>query len=175
MTTATEFRILGTETKSEILKLVIQYLDTLGLAVSSVDSERPWGGFFVIDETQTTDFIRAYFPDLPLGDIEKGGRLSPKILIVEPGKRLSWQYHNRREELWKVISGPVGVITSDTDTQSPVAPISSGDTIQFGTQVRHRLVGLETWGVIAEIWQHTDPTNPSNEDDIIRVADDFGR
>lgn len=31
------------------------------------------------------------------------------------------------------------------------------------------------WGVVAEIWQHTDKDNPSNEDDIVRVQDDFGR
>jgi hypothetical protein len=30
-------------------------------------------------------------------------------------------------------------------------------------------------GVIAEIWQHTDANHPSDEDDIIRVQDDFGR
>jgi mannose-6-phosphate isomerase len=29
--------------------------------------------------------------------------------------------------------------------------------------------------LIAEIWQHTDSENPSDEDDIIRVSDDFGR
>ena len=27
----------------------------------------------------------------------------------------------------------------------------------------------------SEIWQHTDADNPSDEDDIIRVQDDFGR
>jgi hypothetical protein len=29
--------------------------------------------------------------------------------------------------------------------------------------------------LVAEIWQHTDPENPSDEDDIVRVSDDFGR
>jgi mannose-6-phosphate isomerase len=29
--------------------------------------------------------------------------------------------------------------------------------------------------MISEIWQHTDAENPSNEDDIVRVQDDFGR
>jgi hypothetical protein len=29
--------------------------------------------------------------------------------------------------------------------------------------------------LVAEIWQHTDPDHPSNEDDIVRVQDDFGR
>ena len=40
---------------------------------------------------------------------------------------------------------------------------------------RHRLIGLEGWGIVAEIWQHTDPENPSDEDDIVRLQDDFGR
>ena len=40
---------------------------------------------------------------------------------------------------------------------------------------RHRLVGLENWGVVAEFWQHTDPDHPSDEDDIVRVQDDYKR
>lgn len=75
--------------------------------IPSLDSERPWGRIFVIDESQTASFINTYFPALPQDNIKKGGKLSSKILLVEPGKRLSWQYHNRCEELRKVISGPV--------------------------------------------------------------------
>ena len=40
---------------------------------------------------------------------------------------------------------------------------------------RHRLVGLTSWGVIAEFWQHTDASNPSNEDDIVKIEDDYFR
>jgi hypothetical protein len=29
--------------------------------------------------------------------------------------------------------------------------------------------------MIAEIWQHTNADQPSDEDDIVRVQDDFGR
>ena len=49
-----------------------------------------------------------------------------------------------------------------------------GDQIKLQQGIRHRLVGLKDFGVVAEIWQHTDPV-PSDEDDIIRVQDDFGR
>jgi hypothetical protein len=41
--------------------------------------------------------------------------------------------------------------------------------------MRHRLVGLGDWGVLAEIWQHTDLQNPSDEEDIVRLQDDYGR
>jgi mannose-6-phosphate isomerase len=40
---------------------------------------------------------------------------------------------------------------------------------------RHRLIGLDSWRIVAEIWQHTDLENPSDEDDIVRLQDDFGR
>jgi mannose-6-phosphate isomerase len=45
--------------------------------------------------------------------------------------------------------------------------------LEFGE--RHRLIGLETWGVVAEIWQHIDAAPPSDELDIVRVADDYDR
>jgi len=45
--------------------------------------------------------------------------------------------------------------------------------MKLGT--RHRLVGLDDWGIVAEIWIHSDPDKPSNEYDIRRISDDFGR
>ncbi|HZI23492.1 MAG TPA: phosphoheptose isomerase, partial [Chryseolinea sp.] len=50
-----------------------------------------------------------------------------------------------------------------------------GEIIRLKQGQRHRLVGLDGWGMIAEIWQHTDASKPSDEDDIVRVQDDFGR
>ena len=31
------------------------------------------------------------------------------------------------------------------------------------------------WSIIAEIWQHINSKNPSDESGIVRVGDDFGR
>ena len=66
------------------------------------DLTRPWGGFYVIDETQAQQFADAFFDGLDVNTLTIGGKLSPKILLVAPGQRLSWQYHNRRAEIWKV-------------------------------------------------------------------------
>ncbi|WP_448633340.1 hypothetical protein [Pedobacter panaciterrae] len=76
-----------------------------------------WGGFFVIDEEQAQQFANVYFEGLNVDDLKISGKLSPKILIVAPNTRLSWQYHHRRAEIWRVVNGTVGVITSDTDEQ----------------------------------------------------------
>ena len=68
-----------------------------------------------------------------------------------------------------------GVVTSDTDVEKDTSHLSIGDIIKLKQGERHRLIGLDVWGIVAEIWQHTDTDNPSNEDDIVRLQDDFGR
>jgi mannose-6-phosphate isomerase len=162
--------------KEEVFEKVTQYLDKKNLGIHKKDMSRPWGGFFVIDEDEAEKFIEAYFPHLTKEELNISGKLSPKILVVAPEKRLSWQYHHRRAEIWKLIGGTAGVVTSDTDDEKDTTHLQIGDIIQLKQGERHRLIGLEGgWGIIAEIWRHTDAENPSDEDDIVRVQDDFGR
>lgn len=151
-------------------------LSQKGLNLVDQDLNRPWGGYLVIDDSQIDEFIDAYFPNERGKINDNGSKLSPKILLVAPDARLSWQYHHRRAELWKVITGPVAVYLSDTD-QQPEAPqvFQTGDVIAVKRTLRHRLAGAGNWGIIAEIWSHTDPSAPSDEADIVRLADDFGR
>lgn len=162
--------------KEEIMQSIEKYLGEEKLAIASRDFTRPWGGFFVIDESLSDRFIQIYFPHLNASDLRIAGKLSPKILVVAPAQRLSWQYHHRRAEIWKLIGGVAGVVTSETDTEGSLQKLAMGEIIQLKQGQRHRLVGLpEGWGVIAEIWRHTDANNPSDENDIVRVQDDFGR
>ena len=146
-----------------------------GFKVVSKDFERPWGGFLVIDESQAQDFSNQFFKGLDVQTLKNGGKLSPKILIVKPKARLSWQYHHRRAEIWRVFKGECGIIRSDTDMENQMKIYNEGDQIKLKQGERHRLIGLDEYCLVAEIWQHTDKNNPSNEEDIVRVQDDFGR
>ncbi len=161
--------------KTRIFDRIEHMLGKLGFRIVREDRRRPWGGFFAIDEAQASDFIRQWFPDLRQDQFAERQKLSPKILIVAPGQRLSWQYHHRRAELWRVLEGPVGVVTSPTDEEGPLQRLEAGQMIELACGQRHRLIGLDGWGVLAEVWQHTDPDHPSDESDIVRVQDDFGR
>ena len=162
--------------KTAVLHEVEKYLGENGFAIVGKDFQRPWGGFFVLDEQQAEKFGRMFFPGIEISSLKvEGGKLSPKILMVESGKRLSWQYHHRRSEIWKLAAGTAGVITSDTDREGSLRKLNTGDVVRLDKGLRHRLVGLDAWGMIAEIWQHTDASHPSDEDDIVRVQDDFGR
>ena len=69
----------------------------------------------------------------------------------------------------------VGVIISQNDTENEMKVYKEGDQIILKQGERHRLVGLEDFGIVAEIWQHTNKNQPSDEEDIIRIQDDFGR
>ena len=150
-------------------------LASLNLKIVAEDKSRPWGGFFVIDESQAAQFAKEFFPEEDFEQLKISDKLSPKLLMVAPHKRLSWQYHHRRAEIWRCIDGEVAVATSDSDKEEERHILTVGDKIKLRQGKRHRLIGLDGWGVVAEIWQHTDADNPSDEDDIVRLQDDFGR
>ena len=75
------------------------------------------GWLFVIDEKQAQDFANQYFDGIDVESLKIGGKLSPKILLVAPQARLSWQYHHRRAEIWQVVDGVVGIKRSNTDEE----------------------------------------------------------
>ncbi|MEC8397262.1 MAG: phosphoheptose isomerase, partial [Bacteroidota bacterium] len=119
------------------------------------DFERPWGGFLVIDEAQSQKFANQFFDGIPIDSLKIGGKLSPKILIVNPKARLSWQYHHRRAEIWRVYRGTVGIIRSNDNDQKPILTLNEGDQVRLNQGERHRLIGLQKQAMVAEIWQHT--------------------
>ena len=123
-----------------------QELIKVGFEFERKDFNRPWGGFWVIEEAQTEKFAKKYFPNIAIADLTKGLKVSPKILLVAPNKRLSWQYHFRRSEIWKVVQGTIGVVKSDTDEETPLKKYSVGDIIILKKGERHRLIGLDHWG-----------------------------
>lgn len=137
--------------------------------------ERPWGAYLRFSEASLPSFYRAYWQGVQVPDAGQGLRLDPKILIVAPGARLSLQYHNRRGEHWRAIEGPVRILVGDDESSLQEIIARPGDVVRIPCGKWHRLEGMDVWGRIAEIWEHTDPANPSGEEDIVRVQDDYGR
>ena len=150
-------------------------IESLGFDIVAQDFDRPWGGFLVIEEAQAQVFSNYFFKGLDVDTLKIGGKLSPKILMVQANARLSWQYHNRRAEIWQIYKGEAGIIRSDTNLEKEMKVYKKGDQILLQQGERHRLIGLDDFCVVAEIWQHTEANHPSDEDDIVRVQDDFGR
>ena len=160
---------------NEVFSKTCEILKSQKLNIIDKDVKRPWGGFFVISEDNAQDFFNIYFNGLNTEELKVSGKLSTKILIIAPNKRLSWQYHRRRSEIWKVKSGTIRVVTSHDDIERKKRILKKGDKISINQGERHRIIGMDDYAVVAEIWIHTDKNNLSDEEDIVRLEVDYDR
>jgi mannose-6-phosphate isomerase-like protein (cupin superfamily) len=164
--------------KATLVSQIAAHVEHAGYKIVELNDQKPWGAYIRIDGQQADRFVAEFFPGLTPAEARLGvenAELSPKILIVAPAQRLSWQYHDRRAERWTFLtSGAYN--KSLTDDEGELMQAKIGDVVQFAQSERHRLVGLaDRYVIVAEIWQHTDSSDMSNEDDIVRLADDYKR
>lgn len=164
--------------KTRIVGDIVSDVEAAGYTIVELNDQKPWGAYIRIDGTQADRFVEEFFPGLSPEEARLGmedAELSPKLLIVAPEQRLSWQYHDRRAERWTFLTEGA-YNKSESDDEGEVVKANVGDVVQFARGERHRLVGVpDKYVVVAEIWQHVDPDSPSDEDDIVRLADDYKR
>jgi|TARA_B110000967_G_scaffold95026_1_gene97637 mannose-6-phosphate isomerase len=107
---------------------------------------RPWGAYEVLHDTSEAKV---------------------KIIEVEPGQRLSYQYHTKRKEQWTVIYGELTIILDDEKVFR-----KAGESIKIPLGAKHRA------------WNETDKPvrfievqtgTYFGEDDIVRLEDDYMR
>ena len=149
-----------------------------GYTVVEKNTDKPWGAYLRFDSMQADEFVDDFFPGLSPEEARlgiEGAELSPKFLIVKPAQRLSWQYHDRRAERWCFLTEG-GYRKSSTDDESERFEALAGEVVQFQKGERHRLEGRpDGFVLVAEIWQHSQPQAPSDEEDIVRLNDDYSR
>lgn len=154
------------------------YVTDAGYTIVELNDKKPWGAYIRIASDEADRFVEEFFPGLTPEEARLGmkdAELSPKLLIVAPNQRLSWQYHDRRAERWTFLTEG-GYNKSMTDDEGEVVVAQPDHVVQFAKGERHRLVGVDgKYAIVAEIWQHTDASAPSDEDDIVRLADDYNR
>lgn len=163
--------------KEQIVNNIHVDIKKHGYNVIEINHSKPWGAYFRLHDDDIDKFVEDFFPNLELNEIRLNNDtgLSPKILLVSPKQRLSWQYHNRRAELWYFINNGA-YCNSHNDEEGLLKCVDGGSVVKFSCNERHRLVGgFENYTIVAEIWQHVDFDNPSDELDIIRLSDDYIR
>ncbi len=112
-----------------------------------IQDYRPWGNYKVLEEEKNSFKI--------------------KRIQVNPGKKLSYQYHHHRNEHWIVVRG-MARVTIDDKVQS----IPSGGHVFIKAGQKHRLENSENQ--ILEIIE-VQTGNYLEEDDIVRLNDEYGR
>jgi mannose-6-phosphate isomerase-like protein (cupin superfamily) len=164
--------------KQLVIDEIKRLIEDAGYEIVEQNNDKPWGAYFRLSNKQADVFVEEFFPGLTATEARLGNaeaELSPKFLIVSPEQRLSWQYHHHRAERWAFLTKGA-YSRSVTDEPGDLNIVGPGHVVQFAQGERHRGVGLtDGYTVIAEIWQHTDPGVPSDEDDIVRLSDDYSR
>lgn len=108
--------------------------------------ERPWGKYYVLADE----------PHYKL-----------KRIIVEPGQKLSYQYHHQRQENWTVVEGIATVVLDDKEIV-----LQYGESIFIPLGAKHRIMNLTKEPlVIIEV----QTGSYFGEDDIIRLEDEYQR
>ena len=108
--------------------------------------QRPWGSFTVLEDCQT---------------------YKVKRIEVLPGKRLSYQKHEKRAEHWVIVKGEA-VVTLEGQEIS----LSPGHAVDIGRMAAHR-IGNPGKDLLTFI--EVQRGDYFGEDDIIRLEDDYGR
>lgn len=106
--------------------------------------------------------------DKPWGwykDLERSPNLVVKKIHIKPLSKFSLQKHYKREEFWYIVDG-TGLITID-DMQYSVGP---GDSFTIKKESVHRLESYSNGITFIEVQR-----GECSEDDIDRIADDYGR
>jgi len=91
-----------------------------------------------------------------------------KQIVVNPGHRLSYQKHFKREEVWTVVSGTPLVCLDGVETA-----YSPGDVVRIPREGAHRISNPIGGDVVVFI--EVQLGTYFGEDDIIRLADDYNR
>jgi mannose-6-phosphate isomerase len=108
--------------------------------------ERPWGYYEVLLELPETKV---------------------KQITVDKGHRLSYQYHEHRDETWVVVSGKAKVTLDGKNTV-----VEPGQTIQIPRGTKHR---VEAIGEEDLTFIEVQTGDYFGEDDITRLEDDYER
>ena len=66
--------------KNFIFKKISEMLQQQGFTVINKNDARPWGGFYVINDTDAPAFVKNYFPKENIDELKISEKISPKIL-----------------------------------------------------------------------------------------------
>lgn len=120
--------------------------------------------------TSFDDQFRAEFVNRPWGYfqvLDSGADYKVKLLVIQPGHRLSLQRHRWRTEHWHIARG-----TAEVTLHAESFTLEPGESVDIPALAWHR---LSNGGDRALVLVEVQRGSRLEESDIERKADDYGR
>lgn len=109
-------------------------------------TEKPWG----------FELLWAYTP-----------KYAGKLIFVKKGHRLSLQYHQQKDESMYIYQGKARIEIAGSDGQLVASVAQPGDCFNIPHLTKHRLEAIEDTTLFE--------VSTSELEDVVRLADDYGR
>jgi mannose-6-phosphate isomerase len=90
-----------------------------------------------------------------------------KILHVRAGESLSLQYHRRKEETMRVLSGVLALEVGSEGEERRTVRLSAGEGWHLPPGTRHRVTAIEDTDILE--------VSTPELDDVVRLEDRYGR
>jgi mannose-6-phosphate isomerase len=90
-----------------------------------------------------------------------------KLIVIETGRRLSFQYHEAKDEWIYVLSGRLLLTLEDEAGLVEDHELGPGESAHVAVYRKHRYTAIDTCTLI-------EVSTPELED-VVRIEDDFGR
>ena len=90
-----------------------------------------------------------------------------KVLHIEAGHQLSYQFHRVKDETIHVLAGIVELELGDEQGNRQTIRLARGDSVRIRPGTRHRLRAIEASDVLE--------ASTAQLDDVVRIEDDYGR
>jgi mannose-6-phosphate isomerase len=107
--------------------------------------ERPWGYYYITFESNQS---------------------KSKIIVINQGQQISYQYHNKRSEDWIILEGN-GIVTLENEEFE----VSCGSHVHIKAGQKHRIKSTDSSIIFVEV----QTGEYFGEDDIVRLEDIYGR
>lgn len=91
-----------------------------------------------------------------------------KVISIDPGKRLSLQYHQRKDESLIVLKGTLRLHLEGDDGEIHLHDLKPGENARVPVGRKHRFEALDETVELIEV-------STPEIDDVVRLSDDFGR
>ena len=90
-----------------------------------------------------------------------------KILHIEQGQQLSYQYHQQKDETIHLLSGVLELQVACAEGPRQTLCLQPGESFHIVPGLRHRMTAIETCDVLE--------ASTPELDDVVRLEDRYGR